>query len=126
MRSVSLLVVSEFSLRVGFSILIGLVITAAFALAMWEYLGRSKRGGDYPVSNVKLSLSALGPNILTFAFIAPWWALVYLKVPDLTSLSIPISGVSLLAAFIACDLSYYIEHRCGHKIKILWRKQFRP
>jgi sterol desaturase/sphingolipid hydroxylase (fatty acid hydroxylase superfamily) len=119
--SVSRLVVSEFSLRVGFSVLIGLVITAGLILAIFEYVGRSRLKDGYPFDSVKLSLSALGPNLVTFVVLAPYWATVYLQVGEFVPRSIPISGLSLFAAFMACDLSYYVEHRCGHQIRLLWR-----
>jgi sterol desaturase/sphingolipid hydroxylase (fatty acid hydroxylase superfamily) len=120
-QSVSHLVVSEFSLRVVFSVLIGLVITAGLSLAVWEYAGRSRLETGYPLKNVKLSLSTLGPNILMFGVLAPYWAIVYQQIAAFTPRSIEINAASLFAAFVLCDLSYYIEHLCGHKIRVLWR-----
>lgn len=112
---------SEFSLRLGFSVLIGFVIAAGLSLAAWEYLGRPDRWNDHSRRNVKLSLSALGPNILTFVVLAPWWAIVYYEVAAFTPRSIAMNATSLFLAFVACDLSYYVEHRCGHRIRFLWR-----
>jgi len=56
-----------------------------------------------------------------FVVIAPWWTIVYHQVAAFTPRTMTINAVSLFAAFLACDLSYYVEHRCGHKIRILWR-----
>ena len=115
------MVVSEFSIRVGFSALIALVITAGLSLGVWEYVKYSRSKSGYPIQSAKLSLSALGPNVLSFVLLAPYWGAVYLQVGAFTPRNFPINAATLLAAFIACDLSYYIEHWCGHKIRFLWR-----
>lgn len=59
--------------------------------------------------------------MLMYVVVAPWWAFVYQNIAEWTPRTIAIDAVSLLAAFVACDLSYYVEHRCGHQIRILWR-----
>ena len=115
------MVVSEFSIRVGFGALIALVITAGLSLGVWEYVKYSRSKSGYPIQSAKLSLSALGPNVLSFVLLAPYWGAVYLQVGAFTPRNFPINAATLLAAFIACDLSYYIEHWCGHKIRFLWR-----
>lgn len=121
LRSASHSIVSEFSLRLGFSVLIGLAITAGITLAIWEYVGRPGLWNEHSRRNVKLSLSALGPNILTFVVLAPGWAFVYQQAAAFTQYSIATNAASLFAAFVACDFSYYVEHRCGHRIQFLWR-----
>lgn len=120
-RSPSLSNVTEFSLRLGFATITALVITAAFALAVWEYLGRRRPWNAHARRNLYLSLSVVGPNILMFLLVAPWWALVYFQVAEWAPNSIDVSAISLIGAFIACDFSYYVEHWCGHKIRPLWR-----
>jgi sterol desaturase/sphingolipid hydroxylase (fatty acid hydroxylase superfamily) len=115
------LVVTEFSLRLGFSILVGFAIAAGFVLFAWEHIGHPQRWTASARRNMRLSLSALGPNILMFLVIAPWWALVYFQVAAWAPRTVELSAVSVVAAFIACDLSYYVEHRCGHRIRFLWR-----
>lgn len=112
---------SDFSLRLGFSVLVGLAITAGLMLAAWEYLGRPAEPNAHTNRNVKLSLSTLGPNVFMYVVLAPWWAFVYQQMAAFTPRDVAINAASLLAAFVACDLSYYVEHRCGHRIRILWR-----
>ena len=112
---------SDYSLRLGLSVLVGLAITAGLMLATWEYMGRTRERNDYISRNMKLSLSALGPNVLMYVVLAPWWAFVYQQIAEFVPRSIAINAGSLLAAFVVCDLSYYVEHRCGHKILFLWR-----
>lgn len=112
---------SEDTLRLGLSVLVAFAITAGLGFAMWEQMERSRRKDTSAMQNIRLSLSALGPNVLMYVVMAPWWAFVYQQVAAMTSRSIGISALSLLAIFFACDLSYYVEHRCGHRIRILWR-----
>jgi sterol desaturase/sphingolipid hydroxylase (fatty acid hydroxylase superfamily) len=113
--------VTEFSLRIGFAVLTALAITVAFALAAWEYFGRPRPWSERARQNLKVSLSAIGPNVATFLLVAPWWAIVYFQAADYAQRNIEVTLLSLTGAFIACDFSYYIEHRCGHKIRLLWR-----
>lgn len=112
---------TEFALRLGFSILIGLTITAGFVLFAWEYIGHPRRWTAAVRRNMTLSLSALGPNLLMFLVIAPLWAVAYFEVAEWAPHTIEVTALSIAAAFIACDLSYYIEHRCGHRVRFLWR-----
>lgn len=88
---------------------------------MLEHVGRRRNNDQSARLNIRLSLSAIGPNVLMYMFLAPWWALVYQQVAAGVSRSIAINATSILAAFVVCDLSYYIEHRCGHRFRILWR-----
>ena len=64
---------SEFALRIGLGALIAAVITAGLSLGVWEYVKYSKSKSGYPIQSAKLSLSALGPNVLTFVLLAPYW-----------------------------------------------------
>lgn len=112
---------NEFLLRLGFSVLVGLAITAGLVLAAREYVQCRREGSSFANLNVRLSLSTLGPNVLIYLVLAPWWALVYQQIAESTSQSLSINVASLVIAFLACDLSYYIEHRCAHKFRILWR-----
>lgn len=120
-RSRDRLTVSDFSLQLGFSILVGLAITAGLMFAAQEYLQARRAGRPMDSVNVRISLSAIAPNVLVYLVIAPWWALVYQQVASLTSQSLPINFATLAIAFVACDLSYYVEHRVAHRTRILWR-----
>ena len=58
---------------------------------------------------------------MTYVVLAPWWALVYQQVAATTTRELSVTLASLAMAFVACDLSYYVEHRCAHRFRILWR-----
>ncbi len=120
-RSASHLSVSDFALRMGFSALVGLAITAGIVLAAREYIEARRGGRPIDGKNIRLSLSAIGPNLATYILVAPWWAIAYQSVAASAPQTLPINAASLLMAFVACDLSYYIEHRCGHQLRFLWR-----
>lgn len=115
------LTVTDFSLQIGFSVLVGLAITAGLTFAVHEYVEARRKRQPMGGTNVRISLSAIAPNVLIYLVIAPWWALVYQQVAALTSRSLPMTVATLALAFVACDLSYYVEHRVAHKVRILWR-----
>ena len=111
--------VSDFVLRLGFSVLVGTAISAGILLAVLEYYKRRKPDA-YLSRNVWLSLSMIGPNVLTYTILAPWWAFAYQQAAGLTQFSWPVTTGTLAAAFVVCDLSYFTEHSCGHRFRFLW------
>lgn len=113
--------VANLPLRLGFSVLVGITITAALLFAVHEYRQCRSNGRRYTNLNVRLSLSALGPNVLIHIALAPLWTLVYLAVSNFSPINLPINAATLFLAFIACDFSYYVEHRCAHRFGVLWR-----
>lgn len=113
--------VTEFELRIGFSLLVGLAITAGAVLALYEYLEARRVARKIDGHNIRLSLSAIGPNFLTYILVAPWWAFVYQFVATQTTRTFELNALTFALAFVACDLSYYIEHRCSHQVRLLWR-----
>ena len=112
---------TNLQLRVGFSVLVGLAITAGVAIALKEYIEARRKGRPVDGRNIRLSLSAVGPNVVTYVLIAPYWATLYQFVAGTVSQTLPINFSTLVLGFLACDLSYYVEHRCGHQIRFLWR-----
>ena len=112
---------TDFHLRIGFSILVGLAITVGVVIALKEYSDARRVGRPIDSRNIRLSLSAIGPNFATYILVAPWWAMVYQFVSASAAQTLPINIATLALAFVACDLSYYIEHRCGHQVRFLWR-----
>ena len=112
---------TELELRLGFSVLVGLAITAGVGLAIREYAVARRAGRRSGDKNVRVSLSAIGPNVVTYVLIAPWWAIVYQHVAAHAPQTLPMNLATFGLALLACDLSYYIEHRCGHRIRFLWR-----
>ena len=109
----------DFELRLGFSVLVGTAITVGIMLAIYEHTRQPTRD-DYRRRNVWLSLSMIGPNALTYVLLAPWWAFVYASVAGLSQADLPVNLMTLAAAFIAADLSYFIEHSSGHRIRLMW------
>ena len=112
---------TDFQLRIGFSLLVGLAITVGVVIAIKEYRDARLAGRPVDSRNIRLSLSAIGPNFVTYILVAPYWALVYQFVAESASQTLPVNAATVALALIACDLSYYIEHRCGHQISFLWR-----
>ena len=113
--------VTDLQLRIGFSILVGTAITLGVIIAVKEYYDARRVGRPLDGRNIRLSLSAIGPNFITYLFVAPYWALVYQFVAGSASQTLPINIATLALAFVACDLSYYVEHRCSHQVRFLWR-----
>ena len=121
MLSASLFIVTDFQLRIGFSLLVGLAITVGVVIAIKEYVDARRDKRPIDGRNIRLSLSAVGPNFITYVLVAPYWALVYQFVAGSVTTTLPINFATLALAFIVCDLSYYVEHRCGHQLRFLWR-----
>ncbi len=83
-----------------------------------------RREGTYPWKNAGVSvlmtvghfISQAATHGLVFGIIA---AFVY-KI-RLTTISVSFHNwVSLIVLFLLVDLGFYIEHRCSHRIKLLW------
>lgn len=113
-------VTDDLALRLGFSVLVGMAITAGILLAILEFKSRRGRRDEYLSRNIWLSLSMIGPNVLTYVVLAPWWAFTYEIASGLTDFSLPVTAATLLAAFVACDFSYFAEHTCGHRVRLFW------
>lgn len=51
---------------------------------------------------------------------APVWMAIYTTAASFSVATLPVSVPIVLLALIAADLSYYWEHRCAHRVSVLW------
>ena len=105
------------------SVLIGLCIDAGLTLAFIEWCWRKRQGGLSPFSRQEMlrSLSLLPPNTVVMFVMAGYWAAIYHSAQSLTPRHLPWQLPYGIAAFLAVDFAYYWEHRCAHKLGVLWR-----
>lgn len=108
-------------MRLGISVLIAAAITAALVIAAIEVYDARRKGHRRLSLDSRLSLSTIPPNVVMYVVLAPWWAFVYQQLTAFGGAPLAVNATTLAAAFIACDLSYYVEHRSAHQIGILWR-----
>lgn len=112
---------TDFELRIAISLFVGMPVSAGLLLLVFEILASRRKGLRYASKNIRLSLSAVAPNTLAYVVLAPWWALIYQQIAAWSSWQLPVSFAVIAASLVACDLSYYIEHWCSHKIRFFWR-----
>lgn len=67
-----------------------------------------------------LSLSALPPNVLVTILLTPVWHALYAQAASHAIISGSLGVYAIPLAFIAADFSYYWEHRCAHRLPLLW------
>jgi sterol desaturase/sphingolipid hydroxylase (fatty acid hydroxylase superfamily) len=108
------------NVNTGFLIFLPLFLV----VTMLEAVVILHREGTYPWKNATVSILMIVGHIigqtathgLIFGIIA---AFVY----ELRLMTIPISShhwVSLVVLFLLVDLGYYLEHRCSHRMRLLW------
>jgi sterol desaturase/sphingolipid hydroxylase (fatty acid hydroxylase superfamily) len=68
-----------------------------------------------------MSLSLVPPNVLATILAGGAWAAIFLAAEARAWRPIEFGGPAAIAAFVAADLSYYWEHRCAHRVTLLWR-----
>ena len=111
-----------FVYKLGFSIAIGCAIVAGLLVGALELQALHRRRQlDRPtVRKMLLSLSPLPPTALVSVLMAPVWAALYVGASRFAVLDIPVGAGSVVVALFAADLSYYWEHRCAHRVRVLW------
>ena len=82
------------------------------------------RQGTYPWKNAGVSISmAVGHFITQIATHGVVFGIIAMSVYEIRLTTIPISfrhWPSLIALFLLADLAFYVEHRCSHRIGLLW------
>jgi len=103
---------------------VGLVFSSAVGLVLLPFeLWRLKRQGclDRTVFKELLaSASPLVPVVLTSGFAGAWAMLIWSPVAALTGPRWALTPLSVGVAFVLVDLTYYLEHRCLHRVRLLW------
>jgi sterol desaturase/sphingolipid hydroxylase (fatty acid hydroxylase superfamily) len=92
--------------------------------ALAEALLILHRQGTYPWKNAGVSISmAVGHFITQIATHGVVFGIIAMSVYEIRLTAIPISfrhWPSLIALFLLADLAFYVEHRCSHRIGLLW------
>src|SRR6476659_3716209 len=102
---------------------LGICIAAGLVVALLElaWLRRHGRLDRAALREMALSLSPVPPHmVMSFALAGVWTALfgsAQHLAPWHWSLSAPVVAVAALAT----DFAYYWEHRCAHRVGLLWR-----
>jgi sterol desaturase/sphingolipid hydroxylase (fatty acid hydroxylase superfamily) len=105
------------SVPIGFCIAAGLVV----AVDEWKWLRRSGRLTRHARGEMMLSLSLLPPNLVVSVLAGGVWASIFLTAEAAAPWRLETGALATLFAFVACDFSYYWEHRCAHRVGLLWR-----
>ncbi len=105
-----------------FSNLIGICMAAALVIACNE-IWRMWRIAQLNRANIRemgLSLSMTPPYAIFSFLVFPYWYSLYQTFSEFSLSTQPLTIGSTILAYIIVDLSYYIEHRCAHKISFFW------
>jgi alkylglycerol monooxygenase len=105
------------SLAIGFCMAAGLLT----AYEEWKWMRASGRLTPQRRAEMGLSLSLVPPNVLVSVLAGGAWAAIFLAAEAHAWRKMEFGVVTTLAAFVACDFSYYWEHRCAHRVPLLWR-----
>ena len=105
------------SLPVGFCMAAGLLV----AWEEWRWMRATGRLTAGARREMGLSLSLVPPNVLVSILAGSAWAAIFLAAEARAWFPMGFGVATALAAFVAADLSYYWEHRCAHRVGLLWR-----
>jgi sterol desaturase/sphingolipid hydroxylase (fatty acid hydroxylase superfamily) len=102
-----------------------LIFVPLFLVAtLLEALLIMRRQGAYPWQNAGLSSGmAIGHFITQAATHGLTFGIIATSVYEVRLTTIPISfhhWPSLIALFLLADLGFYVEHRCSHRVRLLW------
>lgn len=99
---------------------------AVAALEEWRWLRARGRLDAETRREMRLSLGMLPPNLVASILMSGVWAAVFAAAAQFAVRPLETSAWTVAAAFLAADLSYYWEHRCAHKVGLLWRLYHAP
>lgn len=101
---------------------IGVTMSAGLVVGLREYfwLSRNKRLDRCAKREMRVSLAHLPLTGASSFALAPVWAVIYLAAEGFAPTSLPLSLITVLLALFLADFSYYWEHRCAHKVGLLW------
>ena len=105
------------SVPIGFCMAAGLLV----AWEEWHWMRRRGTLTAGAKREMGLSLSLLPPNILVSLAAGGVWAAIFLAAEAYAPWKLQTGALAVVLAFLACDLSYYWEHRCAHRVGLLWR-----
>ena len=109
-------------LAIALSLAIAAAITGG--LMTWavelKWLRRTGRWDADARRETWLSLSPLPINAIGTLLLGVWWNGVYRDAHAWAPAELPLTPLTVVAAFFAVDFSYYWEHRCAHRVPLLW------
>jgi alkylglycerol monooxygenase len=105
------------SVPIGFCMAAGLLT----AYEEWKWMRATGRLTKQARGEMARSLSLVPPNVLVSIFAGGLWAGVFLAAQERAWIPMEFGIATALATFLACDFSYYWEHRCAHRVGLLWR-----
>ena len=105
------------SIPVGFCMAAGLLV----AWEEWKWMRACGRLTPRARREMALSLSLVPPNVLVSIVAGGVWAAIFLAAESRAWMPMEFGVGTAIAAFVAADFSYYWEHRCGHRVGLLWR-----
>jgi sterol desaturase/sphingolipid hydroxylase (fatty acid hydroxylase superfamily) len=108
--------------RILLSAAIGISIAAGLVLAVEElfWMRRQGRLSRAAVREMLLSLSTLPPNVIASILLTSLWVMVYSAAREFAPWHMPMNVATLLLALLVADFCYYWEHRCAHRVEMLW------
>ena len=105
------------SLPVGFCMAAGLLA----AWEEWKWMRATGRLTPRAKREMGMSLSLVPPNVLVTLFAGGVWSAIFLAAETRAAWHVEFGWLAAIAAFFAADVSYYWEHRCAHRVSVLWR-----
>src|SRR6185369_1335575 len=100
------------SVAIGFCMAGGLLT----AYEEWKWLRATGRLTPEARGEMLRSLSLVPPNVVVSILAGGLWAAAFLEAQARAWAPMQFGVATTLAAFVACDFSYYWEHRCAHRV----------
>ena len=88
-------------------------------LELWRRWGR----GELSWASLREMLASASPLVLTIVFnavVLGFIGVLFGVAAMLAPWQIPVTVPTMLVCLVAIDLLYYVDHRCGHRIRFLW------
>jgi sterol desaturase/sphingolipid hydroxylase (fatty acid hydroxylase superfamily) len=113
----------SFEWRYALAAMLGVCIAAGLFTALVELIWMARRGTLTRASICEMgrSLRPVPLLVLTSFALAGTWTALFTTAQTLAIAHFPVNAWTVLAALLAVDFSYYWEHRCAHKVGLLWR-----
>ena len=105
---------------------VGMVLPVFLLVILGEALVMTLRGQAYPVKHTGVSLMIWAGHLVTQAAAhGVIYAALALAVYEFRLTTIPVAldwqhWPVLVALFLLTDLAFYFEHRCSHRIRLMW------
>jgi sterol desaturase/sphingolipid hydroxylase (fatty acid hydroxylase superfamily) len=110
------------SVPVGFCMAAGVLM----AYEEWRWMRATGRLTREARAEMGRSLSLVPPNVVVSLFAGSIWAALFMAAQSRAWMPVEFGLASAVAAFVACDFSYYWEQRCAHRVRLLWRLYHAP